>query len=97
MINLKSIFNIYDYYYYSKSNGCNAPNSRHNECICWHKVGTGPNKHVKALEDLPIAFVYNTEKKIKLSWKKKLSYFKLFRATLLPVLISIAGFAALTL
>lgn len=64
---------FYDYFYYSKVNGCSTNDSSDKNCICWHKEGTGPNKHVKAMQDLTVAFVFDSEKKIKLTWKKKIN------------------------
>lgn len=78
MINeLVKNLSVFDYYYYSKRNKCEASNPTDDNCICWHKEGTGPNSYVQRFGDLVTSYSFNNGySTIKLSWKKKLNMVK---------------------
>lgn len=68
---------VFDYYYYSKRDGCEALKVTDDVCICWHKEGTGPNAHVQRHGDLVSAYSFERGySTIKLTWKKKLNKLK---------------------
>ncbi len=78
---------FYDHYYYSKTNECTANKPDDSDCICWHKEGTDPYKHVKAMQDLSISYSFESIQKIKLTWKKKINKLRVIKVTTLVSLV----------